>query len=587
MTSSEHRRKQLNFLLAVAISTLVLLGLESVAAVSVSAEIAGPAVSFSDRRALDVGETGSIAIVKDADPADGADFPFTIAGLAQPPFLRKWGESGSGAGQFQSPTGVAVDQAGNVYVADLVNHRIQKFAPDGDFISMWGWGVDTGVADFEICTAASLPCQAGILGSGNGQFLAPNGVAVDESGNVYVADLGNNRIQKFTAEGNFMLEWGSAGSDVGQFINPNGLGVDTSGFVYVADTFNNRIQRFDSDGEFTSMWGWGVNTGAVDFEICTAASQPCQAGIVGSGDGQFFSPTEVAVGGLGGVYVADWNNDRIQVFDTGGNFVTKWGSSGSGNGQFMAPTGVAVDGSGNVYVADTDDHRIQKFDPDGTFLGKWGVLGNDDGQFDEPNDLIVDAAGTIFVADTDNQRIQAFAPNSDFVLDDAVPDDGDAISESITFPAIATGTYTITELIPAGWNLDAISCQSNDASDSPIIGADHVVIDLDADESITCTFENVQIQPDAPQVMISQEGDDVVLDWNDVMDATSYRVYRSLTPYFSLTTPYAETDASTFVDPGVATQTTDFFYLVTAVSAANNGSAPSNEVGVFNLRLEP
>ena len=169
-------------------------------------------------------------------------------------------------------------------------------------------------------------------------FDQPHGVTTDASGNVYVADRQNNRIQKLDANGNLITKWGSQGNGDGQFSFPYGVATDASGNVYVADSWNHRIQKFDLNGNFTTKWG-----------------------SYGSGDGEFWFPDGVAVDASGRVYVADTNNNRIQKFDANGNFITKWGSEGGGNGQFLYPWGVAADASGNVYVADTYNQRIQKF----------------------------------------------------------------------------------------------------------------------------------------------------------------------------------------------------------------------------------
>jgi hypothetical protein len=174
--------------------------------------------------------------------------------------------------------------------------------------------------------------------SGNGQFNQPSGVAVDSAGEFYVADTGNQRIQKFDSNGAFLLKWGTGGSGNGQFSTPWDVAVDSAGNVYVADTSNHRIQKFDGSGTF--LLKWGTN---------------------GSGDGQFSFPRGVALDSTGNVYEVETNNHRIQKFDGNGTFLLKWGTNGSGDGQFSFPFGVAVDSAGNVYVADTGNHRIQKF----------------------------------------------------------------------------------------------------------------------------------------------------------------------------------------------------------------------------------
>ena len=133
----------------------------------------------------------------------------------------------------------------------------------------------------------------GTQGSGDGQFVYPHGIAIDSSGNVYVADSGNSRIQKFTSDGTFIREWGSGGTGTGdgEFYEPTAVAVDSSGNVYVADVGINRIQKFTSDGTFIKKFG-----------------------TEGSGNGQFRIPWGVAVDSSGRVYVADDHNFRIQVF---------------------------------------------------------------------------------------------------------------------------------------------------------------------------------------------------------------------------------------------------------------------------------
>jgi hypothetical protein len=186
-------------------------------------------------------------------------------------FVTSWGTMGAGNGQFIAGAGgVAVDSAGNVYVADPGNHRVQKFTSAGAFISSFGG-----------------------LGSGNGQMSGPSGVAIDAADNVYVADTGNNRVQVFNTSGGFLRKWGSAGAGDGQFAAPLALSVDGSANVYVADTGNSRIQTFDSAGTFLNSCGG-----------------------FGTGPNEFANPQGVAADGSGNYYVADSSNDRVQKFGT-------------------------------------------------------------------------------------------------------------------------------------------------------------------------------------------------------------------------------------------------------------------------------
>jgi DNA-binding beta-propeller fold protein YncE len=248
-------------------------------------------------------------------------------------FLAKWGSSGSEQGQFSYPWGVVEDSDGNIYVADSFNHRVQKFTSTGTFVMMWG-----------------------TYGSGNGQFNYPNGLAVDSEDNVYVTEYHGNRVQKFTSNGIFITKWGrnggdgSSGSGDGQFNIPMGIAVDSTGYVYVADINNNRVQKFTSNGTFVAKWG--KNGGD---------------GLSGSGDGEFYHPWGIAVDNKGNVYVVDTGNYRIQKFTSNGTFVAKWGKNGgdgswgSENGEFDQPQGIAVDSSGIVYVSEWGGNRVQKF----------------------------------------------------------------------------------------------------------------------------------------------------------------------------------------------------------------------------------
>jgi len=278
-------------------------------------------------------------------------------------FLAKWGSGGSGDGQFAYPAGIAVDAAGNVYVADALGNRIQKFSAGGSFVTAWGGP-----------------------GSGDGQFQTPAGVAVNTAGTLYVTDRDNHRIQVFTDTGGFVAKWGTQGTADGQLDRPYGLALDAAGNVYVAEAANHRIQVFTGSGGFVTKWG-----------------------SLGSGDGQFDGPVGVALDAAANVYVSEFSNHRIQRFTSTGGFLGKWGSLGSGDGQFNQPRNVAVDTAGTVYVTDYSNHRVQVFGAGGGFVAKWGSPGGGDGQLAFPNSVAVDAAARVYVTDTGNTRVQKFA----------------------------------------------------------------------------------------------------------------------------------------------------------------------------------
>jgi sugar lactone lactonase YvrE len=271
-------------------------------------------------------------------------------------FAGKWGTEGSDDGEFSNPFGVAVGASGNVYVADVLNNRIQKFTSGGVFLTLWG-------------------------GLGDGQFNYPYGVAVDGIERVYVTDLLLNVVKKFSSDGEFLAALGAP------LTMPHAVAVDASSNIYVADTGANRIRKFTSDGSLVATWG-----------------------STGSGDGQMNGPQGIAVDGFGNVYVADTGNDRVQKFTSVGGLLAKWGTSGAGSSQFDRPRGIAVDASGNVYVSDSGNSRIQQFTSTGGFLAVWGSAGSNDGELAGPGGIAVDASGRVYVADTGNNRIQKFAP---------------------------------------------------------------------------------------------------------------------------------------------------------------------------------
>jgi DNA-binding beta-propeller fold protein YncE len=246
----------------------------------------------------------------------------------------------------------------------------------------------------------------GGLGKKDGQFDVAYALAIDSNDCVYVSDSDNCRIQKFDSNGNFIVKWGSYGKKDGQFSSPHAIAVDSSDNIYVTEETNHRIQKFDSNGNFIAKWG---SFCSIEEHSGWNEDSP---GAIEPGDGQFNHPIGIIIDRTGFVYVADHMNHRIQKFDSNGNFIAKWGSYGKKDGQFNRPHGITVDGSDRLYITDSLNARIQKFSIDGEFITKWGSQGNGEGQFSVPRDLVVSRTSTVFVSDGSNHRIQVFAHES-------------------------------------------------------------------------------------------------------------------------------------------------------------------------------
>jgi uncharacterized protein (TIGR03663 family) len=184
----------------------------------------------------------------------------------------------------------------------------------------------------------------GERGTGPGRFIKQVGLAVDSEGNLYVADSGNHRIQKFDREGGFIAEVGSLGEGEGEFNEPWGVVVDSEGNLYVADTWNNRIQKFDRDLNFVSQWG----------QPASDLSNPKPY--------DFWGPRDVATDAEGNVWVADTGNGRVLKFTSDGTFLAALGEPGTETRQLREPVGIEIAPNGDVFVADAWNSRIQKFD---------------------------------------------------------------------------------------------------------------------------------------------------------------------------------------------------------------------------------
>jgi sugar lactone lactonase YvrE len=291
------------------------------------------------------------------------------------------GKQGTGAGQFEFPTSVAVNAQKDVWVADWSNNRIAEFTEKGEFVLTVGFGVSNGEGKFETCKSS---CRAGIAGTGNGQFKHPWAIAVDSKGNVWVADSGNSRVEEFNEKGEFLQKFGTKGESNGELEQPEGIGVDSKGDVWVADTFNFRVQEFNEKGEYIKQIALSHSEEHPEYPKDVAAEPNGDvwvtiSRVTGSYVREFNTegkevrklaystdePDEDAVDSKGNLYLAEGcaSASPITEYTELGVYVKKLGETGSNNGQFNCAHGVGVDSSGDVWVADTANYRLQKWTP--------------------------------------------------------------------------------------------------------------------------------------------------------------------------------------------------------------------------------
>jgi tripartite motif-containing protein 71 len=374
-------------------------------------------------------------------------------------FLEVWGESGSGDGQFEfevelfHSSSIAFAPDGSFYVTDPGNFRVQKFGPDRAFVTSWGE-----------------------QGAGPGQFDVINGIAVDAQGRVYVTDDGRSDVQVFDGDGAYLRTIGERGFNDGQFMFSMGsaVAIDPAGNVIVSDSSNQRLQTFSPDGELLFILAGGPredelqqpNQVAIDGEgrlfvasphlrqVQVFTAEGTYLGAIGTANptawadgeipsGDFLVPTGVTLDGQGNIYVADYEDYRVQKFrllpplalaaaEGAAETATPaasaslaelvWESGGGPEFPLAVPGALAIDPDGNLWVTDVSHDRFQIFSPDGEFLEAWGQPGAGDGEFAFEVDMYPAGGiafaqnGAFYVADAGNHRVQQFAPDRSFVV---------------------------------------------------------------------------------------------------------------------------------------------------------------------------
>lgn len=355
-------------------------------------------------------------------------------------FIKMWGSTGSGPGQFSSPRGVCIDKNDIIYVVDVYNQRIQKFNTDGIYTGEWKlkdnvytgspriWGIDCDdegyiyLADTDngrVCifkndgtlkdTWEQWWKQAGIPWT--------QGVAVSKNGFLYVSDDIGNRIIALTKSGEYQFQFGGPCSEVdGQMRMPNGIVIDNEGYVYVTDYYNQQVQKFTKEGTFVKRWG-----GLSYLET----------------NGKFGLVFGITIDKKGFIYTTDFETRgapgdhplwaRVQKFTREGEYISKWGELGTGDGKFFWPTGVTTDKNGKVYVVDAANNYVQVFTEEGRFLERWGKSGSLDGELSSPRSIVLDDEGYIYISDGYGSepvkaRIQKFTNKGIFVKNWYLPD---------------------------------------------------------------------------------------------------------------------------------------------------------------------
>ncbi|MCL4244659.1 MAG: 6-bladed beta-propeller, partial [Candidatus Dadabacteria bacterium] len=370
---------------------------------------------------------------------------------------------GSGGGQFREIAGIGRDEAGNIYTTEVSASGVQKFHPDGKFISRTG-------------SEASVD------------------VTIDSSGNMYVLEHELARVAKYGPDGTFLSSFGGPGSGDGQLSIPEGVALDAAGNVYVADFGNARVQKFNADGSF-----------AMKFTYTAGASRP-------------FMPTGIKVDSSGNILVLDISNRRFLKFGPNGNFLKEIAPPGTGDGQVDSPQRLDIDELGNIYVTDNHIDYVQVFGPDDKFIYKFGgrqISRGEPGKFDFSDGVTVTRAGLVYVGDSGNSRVVVFTR-------EVKPDrDGDGLHGALDLDTDGDG-MPVEEEGTGERDTDGDGVSDNHDLDSDGDGICDVVEAGLADEDGDCRYDDStdengngladSLDPDAggsPAILPDTDGDGI------------------------------------------------------------------------------
>jgi sugar lactone lactonase YvrE len=249
-----------------------------------------------------------------------------------------------------------------------------------------------------VAGSMSLAREVGSTGTGNGQFVRPDGLAIDAHEDIWVADYDNDRVQELSKTGAYEKQLGAPGAGAGELNRPTAVVVDYEGNIWVTDAGNERIDEFSPEGTFIEAVGWGVADGKPKEETCTTATG-CRVGIAGIGEGQFDVPQAITRNNRGRIWVVSQETSRVAEFTEAGEFVRTIAGAGE--------SGIAWS-NGDLWLDSGDSGTVRELTENGELVTTFGSEGEGPGEFEEASNIAVDSEGNIWIADSESDRMQEF-----------------------------------------------------------------------------------------------------------------------------------------------------------------------------------
>ncbi len=330
-------------------------------------------------------------------------------------YLYGFGSSGEGAGQFQHPLGISI-YGSSIYVLDS--------AP-------WDWNtVHQRIEKWHIEPPATYTSTFGSYGTEPAELREPADLTTDSSGNVWVADSQNHRVEEFNSKGELVRVVGSQGTGNGQFEDSVMSVTVSKGEMWATDSSANRVEEFTTEGTFLRAFG-----------------------SYGTGNGQFNVPEGMAVNSSGDVFVTDRGNNRVEEFDPEGKYlksITKIWNVEGGEG----PSGLALDAKGDIWVSLITEAKIQEYSPEGTLLRSFGTPGKEPGQMSDPERFTIGPEGNVWVAEYGNSRVQVFTNTGEYLY--GFGSSGEREGQFMQPRGISINGTSVYVLDSAPWDWDTV-----------------------------------------------------------------------------------------------------------------------------------